>query len=165
VQVRIVFTASPSWFGRMIRRVTRSTVSHVFLEFDVWGRRMVMESTIGGTRIVPAERSRHDIVCEYKLKEDGKQPIIDMMGYLGTEYDYTGVLLIAWIRIAWSWFGLLVSKPTWRSKALKCSELAFLFMQKLDSWTDYLQNNKEAVTPEHVKGFCDVRRDLFEKVE
>ena len=162
--VRIVFTASQSWFGKAIRWCTNAGVSHVFIEFDVWGRRMVLESTIGGTRIVPAKRSRHDVVREYKLKADGKQPIIDMMGYLGTEYDYTGVLLMAWIKIAWRWFGLKLSYPTWSSKALKCSELVFLFMKKVVPGQFAIPGGAEMANPQHIMRICEAHQELFEKV-
>lgn len=162
--VRIVFTASNSWFGRAIRKITKAGVSHVFIEFDVWGRRMVLESTVGGTRIVPAARSRHDIVWEYKLKADGKQPIIDMMGYLGTEYDYAGALLIAWVRIAWKWFGLKLTYPTWSSKALKCSELLFLFMKKIVPGQFAVPGGAEMANPRDILGICERHNELFERV-
>jgi len=165
IDVRVVFTASGSWFGRAIRKLTGSRVSHVFLEFDVWGKRMVMESTIGGTRLVPASRSRHNIVWEYEFQEEGKQEIISMMDFLGSEYDYAGVLMLAWVKMAWRWLGLKMSYPGWSSKSLKCSELLFRFLEKVAPDDVRLKEwNPELVTPQHIVEFCLDNDDLFEEV-
>lgn len=163
--VKIVFTASKSKFGRVIRWLTGSAVSHVYLEFDVWGRRMAMESTVGGTRLVPASKARHHVVREFHLSSGSREPLLQMMGYLGTEYDYTGVMLIAWIKMAWRWFGLKLGAPTWSSKALKCSELLIHFLKIISPNSVELRIlNIEMIVPEHILGFCEDNGGLFDEV-
>jgi len=84
--VRIVFTASKTWFGKLIRWVTRSKVSHVFVEFPVWNRRMAGEATIGGTRMVLAKKARHDIVAEFKIHADTQPGLIELTKHTSLEY-------------------------------------------------------------------------------
>ncbi len=157
--VRIVFTASQSWFGRLIRWFTKSTVSHVFLQFPVWGRSCVIESTVGGTRLVLATKARHDVVQEYTFKEQvTKEQLLALMQHLGTPYDYAGILVLAWVRIVWNWFRLKVTHPSWSSKALKCSELVFLFFGDIGV---HMHTTRELASPEDLLQACEQNTTVF----
>ena len=62
---KILFTASPQILSKLIRWFIDSPVSHVFIEFDLgtdftWA----LEATVGGVRIVPANRAKHNIKYE-----------------------------------------------------------------------------------------------------
>lgn len=160
--VRIVFTASQSWFGRVIRWFTKSTVSHVFIEFPVWGRRMAIESTVGGTRMVLADKARHDVFCEYRLRVETKEALIKLMPYLGTPYDYTGLLLLAWAKIAVDWARSKVRHPLWGTKAAKCSELVAVFFEELGLLEEDLV--LEFVSPEDLLEHVKVHSCKFECV-
>ena len=157
--VSVVFTASKSWFSKAIRWFTKSRVSHVFIEFPVWGQDCAVEATVGGTRLVLASKARHDVVKEYRFK-DGveKRTLIHMMQHLGTPYDYTGVLFIAWMKIAWSWLKMKARAASWSSKALKCSELVFMFLYEAGV---HVQSEKELVSPEDILKTCESRTDTF----
>jgi len=160
--VRLVFTASQSWFGRLIRWFTKSKTSHVFIEFPVWDRRMVVESTVGGTRMVLATKARHGVVAEYKLNVETKPSLIKLMPYLGTPYDYSGLLLLAWARIALSWAKAKVKQPLWGTKAVKCSELVAVFINELgllqEDWVF------EFISPEDIRTYVSKHEDKFERV-
>ena len=160
--VRIVFTASQSWFGRLIRWFTKSTVSHVFIEFPVWDRRMVIEATVGGTRMVLADKARHGVSGEYRMQVDTEDALIKLMHYLGTPYDYTGLLLLAWARIAVDWAKAKVRHPTWGTKAAKCSELVAVFINELglleEDWVF------EFVSPEDILMYTTAHPDYFVRV-
>ena len=44
--VRIIFTASKTPLGVLIRKITKSDVSHAMIEVPIWGKRMIMEATL-----------------------------------------------------------------------------------------------------------------------
>lgn len=162
--VRIIFTASQSWFGRLIRRFTHGTVSHCMIEFPVWDRRVIGESTIGGVRIVPSVRSRHHIVAEFRCLFPAKAGLLEILSRLGTEYDYAGILLFAWWRIFAKLISTKISVPGWGTKAVKCSELVVYFLRRCGV------ERAEAIppeyaTPEDLLSLCSRSSDLFEVVK
>jgi len=160
--VKIVFTASQSWFGKLIRRFTKSRVSHVFVQFPVWGQDCAVEATVGGTRLVLAGKTRHHVMREFSFVGGvEKESLINIMQYLGTPYDYTGILFLAWVRIAWSWLKLKITNPRWSSRALKCSELAFLFFKEVGV---PVRTARELVSPEDILCACEVDKDTLEDV-
>lgn len=159
--VRIVFTASQSWFGKLTRWVTKSTVSHVFVQFPVWGQDYAVEATVGGTRLVLAGKARHCVVAEYAVDAETKPALLTLMKFLGTEYDYTGVMVLAWFNIAWRWLRLKLSRPTWASEALKCSELLVHFLREIDAYALPEEWVTELVTPEDVRIYCSQQMNEF----
>lgn len=160
--VRLVFTASQTWFGKLIRRLTKSRVSHVFVEFPVWGRRMAGEATVGGTRMVLAEKTRHCVVAEYRCAFPVRSGLIGLVRKLGTPYDYMG-LLVAFFHIIWARLKLRFRVPRWSSRAIKCSELVVGFLKDCSvSNAHYLED--EVATPEDVRLFCASHAHLFERV-
>lgn len=162
--VRLVFTASRTWFGKLIRKLTKSQVSHVFVEFPVWDRRMVGEATVGGTRMVLADKARHNVVAEYRCTFPARPGLIEIARKLGTAYDYTGLFVAAWFQVAWKWLKLRIRAPRWSSRAIKCSELVAIFLRACGvSDVKYLEN-EEMVSPEDVRLFCAAHAHLFERI-
>lgn len=164
-EVRIVFTASNSWFGKIIRWVTHSKVSHVFIEFPVWDRRMVGEATVGGTRMVLAEKSRHNIIAEYTCLFETKPGLLGIASLLGTKYDYAGTLVIAWWEMLKDWFHTKLREPRWSSKSLKCSELVFIFLEECRSLPSEQRYARELVTPQNLLESCAKETTLFRRVD
>jgi len=161
-KVRIIFTAGKSWFSRLIRWFTKGRVSHVFVEFPVWGQDCAVEATIGGTRLVLSHKARHDVAHEFEIKNGvPKIALIHMMRHLGTPYDYAGVLVIAWVRMLWSWCKFKVKSLAWSSRALKCSELVFLFLLEVGVT---VESEKELISPEDVFQTCLDRPDVFKEL-
>jgi len=161
--VRVVFTVSNSLFGRAIRWFTSSKYSHVYLEFPVWGRRMALESTVGGTNVVVAERARCAVVAEFEIPGGdvaNRAGLLAVASLFGTAYDYAGVLFLAWMGVAWKWFKTKVSKPKWSTKAAKCSEAMVYVFQALDI-PDAGKLSKEMVSPQSIYDFCDAHPDNF----
>ncbi len=161
--VRIIFTASKTWFGRAIRWLTNGTVSHAMLEYDskLWGGRWVAEATIGGVRKVPSHKAKHNVVCEYRLKADPQKGCEAIREYFGNAYDYVDLFWTAWFIIAWRWLKMKVKKPLSSTKAQVCSELMARFVQPYLDGSDW---DPETVTPEGLRKFCEMSDGLFEKV-
>lgn len=162
--VRLVFTASKTLFGRLIRWLTSSPVSHVFLEYDstLWGGRWVAEATIGGVRKVPSYKARHNVVCEYKLTANPELGCKAIAKFFGNAYDYVGIFWMAWFVIAWRWLRLKFKKPLRSSKSQLCSELMARFVEP------YIQQAKgwdpEEITPEGLRRYCEMSTGLFWRV-
>lgn len=162
--VRLVFTASQTWFGKLIRKLTKSQVSHVFVEFPVWDRRMVGEATVGGTRMVLASKARHDVVAEYRCAFPARSGLMEIARQLGTVYDYAGLFVAAWWSIIKNWLKLKLRAPKWRTKGLKCSELVVRFLRSCDIGDVKYLEQEELATPEDVRLFCAAHAHLFERI-
>jgi hypothetical protein len=161
--VRIVFTASKTPLGKIIRKVTKSPVSHVMIEIPVWGRRMIVEATLGGTRLAPSFKSRHHVVKEYICKFDVKNGLYEISNELGAHYDYAGLFVIAWVKLTWSWFKYKFKTFKWKNKSIKCSELVAMFL-RANNIEGSEELNIELTTPDDLLDFCDMNKDVFEEV-
>lgn len=163
--VRIIFTASNTLFGRLIRKLTGGTVSHAMLEYDssLWGGRWIAEATVSGVRKVLSHKSRHNVICEYKFKSDPKKGCRAIAEYFGSAYDFAGIFWFAWFIIAWRWLKLKVRRPASTSKAQVCSELMARFVQPyLDKGLPW---NPSKITPEELRQTCEINTTLFEPVD
>lgn len=163
--VRIIFTASNTLFGKLIRKLTGGTVSHAMLEYDssLWGGRWIAEATVGGVRKVLSHKSRHNVVCEYRLKADPREGCHAIAEYFGSAYDYVGIFWFAWFIIAWRWLKMKVRRPASSSKAQMCSELMARFVRPY--LTEDALWNPDRITPEELRRTCEMNTALFERVE
>lgn len=158
--VRVVFTASQTWFGKLIRKVTRSKVSHVYIEIPIWGSRFAVEATVSGVRIVPAEKAWHSVVYVYKCLFDTRDGLKAVAAELGSPYDWVGTFFLGLLIIIGRWFKLKWKALRWRTKALKCSELVALFFTR-SGLMDKELVRAEIVTPDMLLLKCQLSR-LFE---
>src|SRR5512137_1618498 len=96
--VRIVFTASNTLIGKLIRWATNGRVSHVFIQYPdpLWGGEWAAEATVGGVRMVPVEKARHRVVAEYECLFDATAPLQSLWQHIGDHYDYPGLLYFGW---------------------------------------------------------------------
>lgn len=164
--LRLVFTASKTLFGRLIRWFTRGKVSHVFLEYDssLWGGRWVAEATIGGVRKVPSYKARHNVIFEYRATKAGNAACNSIAKYFGNAYDYINILIFAWFIIAWRWLKLKIRRPHRSTKAQVCSELVARWViaygvPGVSGW------NPEYVTPQMIADVCAANSEFFCRVE
>ncbi len=93
---RIGFSTTDALLSRIIRRMTRSKVSHAFLVYrDVdFDREMVMEAVGAGFRIVPLDKfMQHncvvDVVTPRYPIDEGLKAAVD---WLGESYDTKGLV-------------------------------------------------------------------------
>jgi hypothetical protein len=161
--VRIIFTASKTPLGILIRKITKSDVSHAMIEIPIWDKRMIMEATLGGVRLVPSKKSKHHVVKEYQCQFDTKPGLIDISQKLGDHYDYAGLFVIIWAKIFWDWAKLRMRFLKWKNTSIKCSELVALFFQSCNL-PDSDKIVVELSTPEDIKDFCDEHQNLFVEI-
>lgn len=154
--VKVVFTASRSWFGRIIRWATRSHVSHVFLVIPIWDREFAIEASITGVRIVTLERAWHAVESVWCVQhiEDAKlrAALTKITQQLGSPYDWAGTFLLGLLNIIGNWLKLRWQRLCfWRTKALKCSELVAFYFWELG----YGTNKHEQVTPKMLREWVE----------
>lgn len=160
--IRLVFTASKTFFGKLIRWLTKGKVSHVFLEYDssLWGGRWVAEATLGGVRKVLSCKARHNIVYEYRVKQEPRVACRSIGKYFGNAYDYVGIFWFAWFIIAWQWLKLKVRKPLRSTKSQVCSELIARWVIAYGT-PGTAEWDPEQVTPQMIADACFVNQPKF----
>ena len=162
--VRLVFIRTDGVLARITRWVTRSPANHMYLEIPVWGRRMVCEASVDGeVRIVPNVPKGSRLIVSYRCHFDTTPGIYALMELLGRPYDYWGGVGIAIVRLAWRWFRLKLKHWRWSTSAIKCSELAVMFLQASQIRTGGL--DMELSAPADVLAWCHGRPGWFERVQ
>jgi hypothetical protein len=129
--VRVGFSTTNALLSRLVRRLSRSKVSHAFLVYrDVdFEREMVMEAVGAGFRIVPLEKfAKHNTLVRIFTPrhplDEGLKAAVD---WLGEGYDAPGLigmgllLLARLLRLRVRTRNLLA-----RSRSLFCSEAVAL---------------------------------------
>lgn len=110
-----------SW---LIRKFTKSKVSHCLIGIHVHGIPMFLECTAGGVKI--SLRSKYEktdnILYEYKFLHDMSAPLEHAYKHLQESYDYAGLVGFAWVIILWRLFKRRVRNPFASSRAMWCSE-------------------------------------------
>jgi hypothetical protein len=133
-QITIGFSTDPkSWVSRLIRWFTRSQCSHTFVtvEDQTLGR-VVVESDAGGVQVVMWQRFNtpgNTVVGAYVPTVDLLPALkVAMTDYLNDEYDYSGVVGMAWVML-WRRLKRRVRNPLHRSKTLFCSAFVTRVLQ------------------------------------
>ena len=162
---RLVFTATNTPLGWLIRRVTRSTVSHVMLEYSsvVWGGRWIAEAHAAGVRKLPAKSRRHGVVIEYEFKHDISAGLRKVRHLVGAWYDVGGLFRIAYVTIMLRWFRVKVRHPMSSTRAQMCSEFIARILKRAQ-YPGTSDLYTELVTPEWLLRYCRRHPELFRKV-
>jgi hypothetical protein len=162
--VSVIFTASNSLVGKIIRWITRGKSSHAMLQYfsAMWGIDWVIEASLPGVIQIPAKKARHNIVAEYLCLFDANAPLKAMADYVGEMYDFEGIFILGWILLMKRWFGKKIRHPLSGPKSQFCSELVARFFQaaKLDGADKW---NPEMITPEFLMEYCDKNTRYFMK--
>jgi hypothetical protein len=159
---RIGFSTTDALLSRLIRRLTRSRVSHAWLVYrDVdFDREMVMEAVGAGFRIVPLDKfARHNRIVEivtprYSIDE-GLKAAVD---WLGEGYDRRGLvgmallLLFRALRRRTRGVRNLIASP----RALFCSE-AVARACRASGYPGF-ERDPETTTPQDLYAFFQAER-------
>jgi len=127
--VRIVYTASDTLFGRAIRWLTNSKVSHVMIQYtsDLWGGEWVAEATLPKVCKLPAERARHNVVEEFECLFDAQPAFHAIRGEIGRWYDFRLLFGFGLILLLWKFLKIKVRRPLGNTKGDVCSEFVAKF--------------------------------------
>jgi hypothetical protein len=123
LNVRIGFSTSDAWYSGIIRRFTRSPVSHTFLLVEVAGHSIVLEEGPDGFRARTIENFTRGnrIVTLITPLHPVERGVEEAITWLGQRYDYFGVLGMAAV-LVYRWFGKKRRNPLASSRSMFCSE-------------------------------------------
>lgn len=130
MNVRIGFSTSRAWYSRIIRRETKSRVSHTFLVVDFAGTDLVFEEgTFGYTVRTLADLAKHDtIVAIVKPKYPVEMGFIKSLADLGQPYGYLVLLGMAFVMFGRK-LGRRWRNPLRSAHSMICSERNTLVLQ------------------------------------
>ena len=136
MNVSFVFTKSNSLISRIIRWFTNGRVSHVMIMYDnsPWGGQWIAEATVGGVRMVPAEKDMKGggIVAIYDCKFDAQPALKAMRDHIGDGYFYTGLIFFAWAIFLGRILKRKIRSPFTNTTEEFCSEFAAMVLVKAE---------------------------------
>ena len=132
-RVFFAVSASNTWYGKIIRKLTRSRFNHAFLVFHDMALqcKMVVQVDSDGVRLLPLDLIVDGMYSEIELFEynghDVSPYLPCLSTYVGTGYDWKGV----WgylIKLAhWRMFRRHIQNPVENKGELFCSEMVAFF--------------------------------------
>jgi len=127
--IRIVYTASNTLFGKVIRYLTNSKVSHVMIQYssDLWGGEWVAEATLPMVCKMPAEKARRNVVTEFECLFDAKPALHAIRDEIGKWYDFKLIFGLGFILMLWKFLKIKIRRPLGNSKGDICSEFVAKF--------------------------------------
>jgi hypothetical protein len=161
--VHVGFSTTVGWFSRMVRRFTRSRVSHCIVVYrsEVFAQEMVLEASGNGFRMISWRRwdRANKLVALYRLnlpQDDLRSALQRLADRLGDSYDtfsLFGFAVRRWLRL---------KRVPFNSKAkLVCSEALALFLH----WCGLPIQNIGAMTPQSLLHLAEMRKDAFTLVD
>lgn len=173
----VCLSASDSWYGKLIRYITKSTVNHAFVAYysELHQGWQALQTDGRGVVEVPIES------LKYCHKECYVFPDLDLLtaipksrNYLGDAYDFLGILGFLLKIVVWRLVGRRIVNPLHKKGDLFCSEFVVLFLQKVTGMFTWVMSvNASGVAPggnEHLLGVPSLRElfqtnDGVEKIE
>jgi len=132
IKVSVGFSTSRKLVSRIIRRVTRSKVSHTWLlvSDSFLGVDMVMQATLGGFQMTSYEafKKHHQIITLLEPNHSLSTGVKQSAQWLGFRYDYAGLFGAAFV-IMGRWFRKKWGNPFNDADALFCSEAVVRVLQ------------------------------------
>ena len=161
--INVCLSTTDSVISRVIRWVTRATVSHAFITFrdDTLNQVFVMEANGRGFMLVPWKKwvRKNRMVVRYALatSEASQQGALQSLAKrLGDQYDYISLFGFVLRR-----FFKRMANPLNDSKKLICSEAVAVFLH--DVGLDEFQR-AETFTPQDIYQVAE-RSEVFVRME
>jgi len=164
----VCLSASDTWYGKLIRKVTRSNVNHAFIAYysDLHGGWQALQTDERGLVEIPVES------LKYSYKECYEFPMLNLLQVLphcrnliGDKYDWLGILGFLIKVIFWKYLGRKIVNPLHKKGELFCSEFVVLYLQKVEGMATWMKSvNPSGVAPggnEHMLGVPTLR-ELFQ---
>ena len=164
--IRIVFTASDTLMGRLIRWVTNGRVSHVFFQHPsvTWGGEWATEATWPMVLQRPAEKSRHNIVKEFECRFDIEDCFKANRREIGRWYAFEGLAIFGLWLIIWRVFKQKIRHPFHSPKGDFCSELAAKVFRASKVLPDISTFDPDYTDPESVLKYCERNPMYFQVI-
>jgi hypothetical protein len=157
-RVFICFSASDTWYGRMIRYLTQSDFNHVFLSYksDMWGGWWATQVDDDGVRLLPLEKvvgkKKMPVECYETVSSDVFDGLVSVRDYIGSRYDWRGIFGFLVKLIVWRLFGKRILNPFHDRAKMFCSEFVMLILQKANIGNT-MNYDASSASPEDVRKF------------
>jgi len=164
--IRIVFTASDTWIGRTIRRLTKGRVSHVFFQHPsvTWGGEWATEATWPMVLQRPAEKARHSIYKEFECLFDIEACFQANRNEIGRWYAFEGIAIFGLWLLLWRVFKHKIRHPFHSTKGDFCSELAAKIFRSSKRLPELSTFDPDYTDPEKVLGYCEKYPEFFREI-
>lgn len=140
--ILIGVAATSSWYGKLIRKLTRSRVNHAFvLYWDIaWECWQAIQVDKRGVVIVPAKRILDQKLYTEFYRTDRDTFMYSTLHYMrdvmGSQYDWLGIFGFLLKLIARRLLGMSVENPVEKKGELFCSEFVALLLKRANLWVD-----------------------------
>jgi len=156
--MKIGFSTSNSVISKIIRKLTRSEVSHTYLKHNIEGHDLVLHANEHGVefdKYVDFNR-KFTIVAEYDLIMTDAQEkafIFYAVQQVDRPYDFLALVGFAWVLLNKA-FKRKIGNPFKNKAAYFCSELMLTSLQAAKFFgSEHL--DRDLTTPEDLMGFLD----------
>ena len=150
MSVLVCLSASNKWYGKAIRKLTRSNVNHAFIAYtsQEWGGWWAVQIDERGVVKIPAEKVEYDYVECYDFDVDLRAAMIATRSLYGEDYDWEGIAGFLIKLIAWRVWGRNIVNPLHKTGDLFCSEFVTTFLQQVpDMDSAIMKLNPSSVAP------------------
>lgn len=137
MKFRVGFSTTNSLWSKLIRKITGSNVSHVYirLEDDFLGAQLIIHSDLHGVAIdyLDTFKQHNQILVEYEMEhEDFEKVIKKNFRFLGKKYDYK-LLLSHWFFIIFKkYFTRKIQNPLKDPLKLICVDFCLMILNELE---------------------------------
>jgi len=150
-KVLVCLSASDKWYGKAIRKITRSNVNHAFLAYTSgeWGGWWAVQVDERGVVKIPAERVEYSYVeCYDFFKLDLASGMSRVRYLVGDKYDWDGVAGFLAKLYMWRVFGRRIVNPLHKKGELFCSEFMATYLQRCEGmYKEFMDMDPASVAP------------------
>jgi len=135
----VFLSATESWLGRIIRKITKSQWSHTGIFVWLWGELFVIEAESHGIQLLKwsdekynngEPKNRKLLYLTPKVKLNEKEIAMTLLPYVGTrDYDYIALLE----QIVYQYTGKWLGKKQKGDNKFYCSEFVAFIYNKINS--------------------------------
>lgn len=163
----VCLAASNTWYGKIIRRITRSNVNHAFVAYhsSIHGGWQALQTDERGLVEVPIES------LKYTYKECYDFPTLNLMSALsqcrnliGDRYDWMGIFGFLIKIFFWRLLGRKILNPLHKKGELFCSEFVIIYLQKVKGMFSWIMKiDSSSISPggnKHTLGVPSLRELL-----
>lgn len=162
------FSTTNIWLSRLIRFATGSKYSHCWVRHGsaVWGGLWVTHADWPVVRQWPWEvaTAKWTVKQMYAPRFDIGPALRAVRGDLEDRFDIPGLFGMAFVEVAWRWFGRKIRNPLGSPRAMFCSEfLAHILVAARLPGTEGW--DPRSLSPEDVADYVAAHPELFARVD
>jgi hypothetical protein len=166
--MNICFGNNNSVRSCLIRKITKSKFSHVWIEYQSfdWDGNLAVHANEHGVIIEPLENveNRYNLIVKFECKHTLMYGFDKCKDYLGKKYDFKSVISNLILLLLIDLFDLENVNPVIDNNKFSCSEFVMTIFKysKIENFSEHIEI-PELYTPENVYRICE-EYDIFELI-